>query len=186
MNRKSYSLRPEAGHTGSLSVALGFSLIAGTCLISRSSGFVTDLPVHEVRRPLPGLRLMAGLDYSHLQIGRSVHMKVELKNEGTSQVSIWGSGRCSPALQLAIWGASDTVVWAQGLPLCLELNQHGPPVTPLLPGSLVSATQCFALVADTVDHPTHCILIELPSGTYQVGGSFHGISLPRLGLTVVR
>jgi hypothetical protein len=100
------------------------------------------------------------------------------------QASIPGDERCNPALQLAIWGAGDAVVWAQGLPLCRE--PQGPPPIPLAPGSSVSATQCFSLAADPGRPAGYCALLELPPATYRVGGSFHGMTLPRLNLTLAR
>ena len=154
------------------------------CLASPPSTLASDHPAREVSTPSPGLRLTASLDHSRLQPGRSVQLKVELRNEGTGQAPIAGGGRCNPALQLAIWDASDGVVWAQGLPLCLEPQGH-PPIL-LSSSSSVSATQCFGLAADPGRPGGSCVLLDLPPATYWVGGSFHGMTLPRVKFTLVR
>jgi hypothetical protein len=140
-----------------------------------------DTPEREIIIPSPGLRLIASLDHSRLQPGHSVQLKAELRNEGTGQVLIPRAGRCNPALQLTIWGTGDAVVWAQGLPLCLQ--PYAAPSMPLAPGSVVSAEQCFNL-APHAGTNTHCALLELPAATYQVGGSFYGMTLPRLNLVL--
>jgi hypothetical protein len=127
--------------------------------------------------------LTASLDDARLHRGGRVELTVELRNEGTSRVLVPGAGRCNPALQLAIWGAGGGVVWAQGLPLCLERGE-GPAPIRLAPGSSVSAKQCFGLAADTGRPADHCALLDLSSGAYWVGGSFHGMALPRLALVL--
>ena len=160
----------------------GLWLAVTIALIAFAPAFASDPPEREIITPSPGLRLMASLDHARLQPGRSIRLRVELRNEGTGQVLIPQAGRCNPALQLTIWSASDVVAWAQGLPLCLE--PHAAPPQRLAPGSSVSAEQCFDLSAHD-GTAAHCALLELPAATYQLGGSFHGMTLPRLNLTLI-
>ena len=133
--------------------------------------------------PSPNLRLTASLSQSSLNPGATVQLSVQLKNEGTSQTLIQGAGRCNPALQVFITDSSDRIIWAQPLPLCAEPSQ---PQGPLAPGDQVSDSQCFTLAADTGSSPAQCARLDLPSGTVFVGGSFHGMNLPRLALTLAR
>jgi uncharacterized protein (DUF58 family) len=150
-------------------------------VITLAPAFAADSPEREIITPSPGLRLIASLDHSRLQAGRSIQLRVELRNEGTGQVLVPRAGRCNPALQLTIWSASDAVAWAQGLPLCLE--PHAAPPRRIAPGSSISAEQCFDLAVHA-GTAAHCALLELPAATYQVGGSFYGMTLPRLNLTL--
>ena len=154
------------------------------CSASPLLTLTSDLTAQEVSTPFPGLRLAASLDQLRLQPGRNIQLNVELRNERTDRAAIPGGGRCSPALQLAIWGAGDGVVWAQGLPLCLEPQRHSPIL--LAPGSSVSATQCFSLAADSGRLDRYCVALDLPPATYWVGASFHGMPLPRLKFTLAR
>jgi hypothetical protein len=137
----------------------------------------------QIVQPSPDLRLSASLDRSSVQRGDSIQLKVELKNVGSSEVLIPGDGRCNPALQIIIWDSRDLVVWGQPLPLCAQPDQpQGPPPVSLAPGSSLSAEQCFGLAADGRAFAGQCALVELPAGNYKVGGSFHGMSLPKLDL----
>jgi hypothetical protein len=114
----------------------------------------------------------------HLQLGRPIELKAELRNEGAAPVQIPGAERCDPALQLTLWDAQGGVAWAQGLPLCQQFGPN-PPTIVLAAGSSISVTRCLALAADA-DRFGQCELLGLPSGTYQAGGTFHGMTLPRL------
>jgi hypothetical protein len=156
-------------------------LAGAIALIILPPAFAADFPEREIITPSPGLCLIASLDHSRLQPGGGIQLKVELRNEGPGQVLIPQAGRCNPALQLIIWNASNTVAWAQGLPLCLE--PHAAPPKRLSPGSSIYAEQCFDLTAHA-GTAAHCALLELPAGTYQVGGRFYGMTLPRLNLTL--
>jgi hypothetical protein len=118
-----------------------------------------------------------------LQLGRSVQLKVQLRNEGPAQVEIPGAGYCDLALQLTIWGAQGGVAWAQGLPLCQEYGP-GPPPIALAKGGSISVVRCLALAADAARLGELCALVDLPSGTYLVGGNFHGMPLPRLEIRI--
>jgi hypothetical protein len=165
--------------------ALSCRLAASVHVLAAGFGSTAALPVaspaRSVSSPSPGLRMIASLDDVRLHRGGRVQLTAELRNEGTSGILVPGAGRCNPTLQLAIWGASGGIVWAQGLPLCLERGV-GPPPIRLAPGSSVSAKQCFGSAADTGRPADHCALLDLPSGAYQVGGSFRGMALPRLEL----
>jgi len=52
------------------------------------------------------------------------------------------------------------------------------------PGGSISATRCLALAADAGRSGEQCALLDLPFGTYQVGGTFHGMTLGRLKITL--
>jgi hypothetical protein len=118
-----------------------------------------------------------------LRLHYPLELKVELRNEGAAQVQIPGAGRCDPALQVVIWNAHGGVAWAQGLPLCQEYGQEPPPI--IIPaGGSISATRCLALAADADRVGDRCSLLDLPSGIYQVGGNFHGMTLPRSVMTL--
>ncbi|MGH6812451.1 MAG: hypothetical protein ACREDM_08925 [Methylocella sp.] len=165
--------------------ALSRRLAAPLLVLAAGFGSTAALPAAAPARteswPSPGLRMIASLDDARPRRGGRVQLTAELRNEGTSQLLVPRAGRCNPTLQLVIWGAGGGVVWAQGLPLCLERGE-GPLPIRLAPGGSVSAKQCFGISADTGRSAGHCALLDLPSGAYQVGGSFHGIALPRLEL----
>jgi hypothetical protein len=161
-------------------------LILAVCLIAAAASLQASAahPASAVSVPSPGLRLMASLDKSHLHRGETIELTVELKNVGASPLLVPGADRCNPALQLTIWGSAGRIAWAQGLPLCLERGE-GPRPVRLAPGSSLSAQQCFGLAAGPYRPAAHCLLLELPAGTYQLGGSFHGMAMPRLGFVLV-
>jgi hypothetical protein len=108
---------------------------------------------------------------------------VELRNDGSAQVLVPAAGRCAPALQLTIWHSGGGVAWAQAPRLCLEYSPGQLPV-PLPPGGSISATRCLALAAHAGRSGEQCALLDLPFGTYQVGGTFHGMTLGRLEITL--
>jgi hypothetical protein len=159
------------------------SFLAALCAAIPALPLASEQSGPAISAPSLGLRLTVSVDHSRLDLAHAVQLKVELKNEAAAQALIPGAGRCSPALQLTVWRPGGRVAWAQPLPLCLEYNP-GTPSVPLAPGGSISATQCLALAADGGRHRGQCALLDLPSGTYQVGGSFHGMSLPRLDLTL--
>ena len=166
-----------------LPIVLMPGLLAALLTASPALPLASGQPERALSTPSPGLRLTTLLDGARLQPGRPLQLKVDLRNEGAGQVPIPGAGRCDPALQLTIWGADGGVAWAQGLPLCQEYGRDPLPIV-LAAGGSISATRCLALAVDAARLGGRCALVDLPSGTYQVGGNFHGMTLPRLEITL--
>src|SRR5262249_6023171 len=154
---------------------------AGLLLVACSSA---PLAPSQTIAPSPDLRVTASLTGPSLHPGTTVQLNVQLKNAGSNQLTIPGADRCNPALQVFISGADDGVLWAQPLPACAEPQRPAP--LPLSPGEQVSGGQCFTLATAGADASPQCSLLDVPSGTVFVRGSFHGVNLPRLPLSIAR
>lgn len=156
-------------------------LLASLMLVACSSA---PLAPSQTIAPSPNLRLTASLNQPNLHPGNTVQLSVQLKNAGLDQVPIPGVDRCNPALQVFISDANDRIVWAQPLPACAE--PQGPLPVSLAPGDQVTGSQCLTLANAAGDASNQCARLELPAGTVFVTGSFHGMSLPRLRLSIGR
>jgi hypothetical protein len=165
-----------------LAIALS-SFLAALCAGVPALPLASEQPGPAISVPSPGLRLTVSVDHSRLQPGRPVQLSVELRNEGMAQVLVSGAGRCAPALQLTIWHSGGGVAWAQALRLCQEYGPGPAPIT-LSPGGSISATRCLALAANVGRSGEQCALLDLPFGAYQVGGTFHGMILRRVEITL--
>ena len=165
-----------------LAIALS-SFLAALCGVLPALALAAEQPGPAISAPSPGLRLTVAVDHSRLQPNRPVQLSVELRNNGTTQALVPAAGRCAPALQLTIWHSGGGVAWAQALRLCQEYDP-GPALVTLPPGGSISATRCLALAADAGRSGEQCALLDLPFGTYQVGGTFHGMTLGRLKITL--
>jgi hypothetical protein len=135
--------------------------------------------------PAPGLRLTASLDHSRVTSAGSVVLRVDLKNEGATQLQLPGGDPCNPALQVAMWDAGGQVVWSEPARMCAV---RGDSVTPLPPGGSLTGSQCYNLStgSQAIAPPNAtCTPVALKPGAHQVGGAFYGKSVPRLELTLV-
>ena len=160
--------------------ALALGLAAAMCSTPPPSISAAEGPARAVGTPSPGMRLTAALEPSTLQPGGSVWLRVELRNDGRDAVPVAVAGRCNPAFQPILFGAGGGVAWAPGLPLCQEYNGASRPIS-LPAGSALRASQCFTL-GDGGRSGIPCARLELAAGSYRLGGSFHGLALPRLQL----
>lgn len=143
-----------------------------------------DQHVVQVVSPAPGLRLTASINHSRLTTGASVAFSVDIKNEGTTGVQLPGAGPCNPDLVPVIWDGGGQVVWSEPQRMCAPI---GNPVTLLGPGTSLNANRCFTIAAGSVPpgNSSVCAGIALKPGTYKIGGTFYGKTLPQLELTLV-
>jgi hypothetical protein len=124
--------------------------------------------------------LRVSLDEDRLNRGGRAQLTIELINAGTESVSLAGADHCNPALQLIIWNKDGGVAWAPGLPLCERRNENAPP-TRLAVGKSISAKQCFTFASRSGGN---CAALDLPPGAYEMGGTFYGLTMPSLALTL--
>jgi hypothetical protein len=142
-----------------------------------------DGPLHAVSSPSPGAHLSLSLDTGLLRRGDRVQLTVELKNEGSSQMLVSEGDRCNPVLQLAIWNKNGDLQWAPGLPACQPMEENATSVA-LPAGGSISAEECFVFATEEGHSAKGCEQLDLPFGSYRVGGGFHGLPLPQLELVL--
>jgi hypothetical protein len=122
--------------------------------------------------------MTASLDHGLLAPGVAARLEVELKNTGSAPAQIPADDRCNAALQISVRDAGGNIVWSEPRPMCAAVM----PIAPLIlaPGQAVTGRRCLGLYVA----PQGCSSIDLPSGTYQLVGSFHGMAMPSLQFRV--
>jgi hypothetical protein len=145
----------------------------------------TDSPVTGTSRPAANLELTVTLNHGRLISGRPLTVQVELTNTGTEPVALQPDSICTTPLRLELLDASGRVVWSQPVPM-IACPQQQPPayrkLALLNPGETRPAATCFELAGT----PDQCVVVDLPSGSYWVAGTYYGFALPQAAFRIVR
>jgi len=144
-----------------------------------------DRPVIVTSHPAANLELTVQLNHGRLIPGRALTVQVELTNTGTVPIALQPDGVCTTPLRLELLDASGRVVWSQPVPM-IACPQQQPPtygkLALLNPGESRPAATCFELAGT----PDECVVLDLPSGSYWVAGTYYGFALPPAGFRTAR
>jgi hypothetical protein len=155
---------------------VGLGLLA--CTAEIPSPPLPDTPVRATSTPATGLLMTASINHGLLSPGIGATLDVALKNTGSTPARVPAGGLCSPALQISVQDGGGRTVWSEPMPMCAALMPPAPLI--LQPGQSLTGSRCVGLQVA----PQGCSSIELPAGTYQLTGGFHGFGLPPLQLRV--
>ena len=145
----------------------------------------TDSPVTVNSHPAANLELTVRLNHGRLIPSRLLTVQVELTNTGTGPVALPPDGVCTTPLRLELLDASGRVVWSQPVPMIACSEQQLPSYRKLAllnPGETRPATSCFELAGT----PDQCIVLDLPSGSYWVAGTYYGFAIPQAPFRIAR